>query len=438
MRKKWIVSLTILSLALVSCIQVRGPRAIELSTIKSIDLTIEFEDGVSADAQLTYPAVGEGPFPGVLLIPGSGSVDMDEFIPGPFTGTGEPSRPMLQVAETLSNRGFAVLRYNKRNVGLGGVILDPEITHSPEIEVLINDAESAWETLQTHPLVESEDLSIVGHSEGGVIAIHLSVDNPDVDRLILLSTIGVDARSLIEWQLIDQKLSFAEMMIDSDGDGEMSLSEVEGFSEVKDSNTPLVSIINPQNLVFVEGESLNLHPAIDTDRSGSIDIDAELAPILKQNFELVTMDDEESPYYDPWLHSAFALEPNTELIRKVSSRLLLVQGLGDIQTPPESSYILFQNAMSGGNKDVSIKTYDGLGHTFSPTYGMIQPLGPIEGIVLDDIGDWITEDSSETGNIEGSEIPRLSTRLNKSMVMSSFAIVISIVAIVSGFQRKRF
>ena len=35
------------------------------------DLLIDLGDGLMTDAQLTFPAVGSGPFPGVLLIPGA-------------------------------------------------------------------------------------------------------------------------------------------------------------------------------------------------------------------------------------------------------------------------------------------------------------------------------------------------------------------------------
>jgi hypothetical protein len=129
----WLILMMVLSSS-------QGAEALANDPISRRDLVIDLADGVKTDAQLTYPAIGDGPFPGVLLIGGSGSVDMNEFIPAVFTGTGEPSRPMLQVAEYLSARGYAVLRYNKRYVGLNDTILNPEMTRSPEVRVLIDDA----------------------------------------------------------------------------------------------------------------------------------------------------------------------------------------------------------------------------------------------------------------------------------------------------------
>ncbi|MFL6356224.1 MAG: hypothetical protein ACJ71C_06655 [Nitrososphaeraceae archaeon] len=45
-----------------------------LQTIKNRDLVIDLGNGVKTSAQLTIPAVGEGPFPGVLLIPVQGQM----------------------------------------------------------------------------------------------------------------------------------------------------------------------------------------------------------------------------------------------------------------------------------------------------------------------------------------------------------------------------
>ncbi|MDP9288564.1 MAG: hypothetical protein M3P08_10235 [Thermoproteota archaeon] len=44
-----------------------------IQTIKYRNLVIDLGNGVKTNAQLTLPAIGKGPFPGVLLIPGSGA-----------------------------------------------------------------------------------------------------------------------------------------------------------------------------------------------------------------------------------------------------------------------------------------------------------------------------------------------------------------------------
>ncbi len=57
---------------------------------------------------LTIPA-GKGPFPGVLLVTGSGPQDRNESIAG--------HRPFLVLADYLTRRGIAVLRVDDRGVG---------------------------------------------------------------------------------------------------------------------------------------------------------------------------------------------------------------------------------------------------------------------------------------------------------------------------------
>ena len=51
-----------------------------IETVKHRDLVIDLGNGITTNAQLTIPAVGNGPFPGVLLIAGSGIRDMNESL----------------------------------------------------------------------------------------------------------------------------------------------------------------------------------------------------------------------------------------------------------------------------------------------------------------------------------------------------------------------
>lgn len=48
-----------------------------IQTVKYRDLVIDLGNGIQTNAQLTIPAVGNGPFPGVLLIHGTGTTDMN-------------------------------------------------------------------------------------------------------------------------------------------------------------------------------------------------------------------------------------------------------------------------------------------------------------------------------------------------------------------------
>ena len=77
-----------------------------IQTVKHRDLVIDLGNGIQTNAQLTIPAVGNGPFPGVLLVAGSGAIDMNETL-APDT------KPFWELSQYLSERGFAVRRYDK-------------------------------------------------------------------------------------------------------------------------------------------------------------------------------------------------------------------------------------------------------------------------------------------------------------------------------------
>jgi hypothetical protein len=51
-----------------------------VQTVERRDLVIDLGNGITTNAQLTIPAVGNGPFPGVLLVAGSGAIDMNETL----------------------------------------------------------------------------------------------------------------------------------------------------------------------------------------------------------------------------------------------------------------------------------------------------------------------------------------------------------------------
>ncbi|MGA9910587.1 MAG: hypothetical protein WBP84_10300 [Nitrososphaeraceae archaeon] len=63
-----------------------------IQTTKYRNLVIDLGDGIKTNAQLTIPAEGKGPFPGVLLILGSGAVDMNETL-------AKDAKPFWQIAQ---------------------------------------------------------------------------------------------------------------------------------------------------------------------------------------------------------------------------------------------------------------------------------------------------------------------------------------------------
>ena len=113
---------------------------------------------------LTMPA-GEGPFPAVVLIHGSGPNDRDETIGA--------LKPFRDIAEDLAERGIAVYRFDKRTLVFGKeMAADRDITL---IEECVADAAEAVQLLAAQEKIDRERIFVLGHSLGGTAV-------PAIDR----------------------------------------------------------------------------------------------------------------------------------------------------------------------------------------------------------------------------------------------------------------
>ena len=355
---------------------VQPALAIEQETISRRDLVIDLGDGLETNAQLTYPSISEGPFPGILLVHGSGNTDMDEYLPPEISDTENGSRPFLQIAEYLSERGFAVLRYNKRGIGLKGVILDVNIVVNTTFEYLLQDAEKALETLIQQPEVDATDVSILGHSEGTWIAPRIAIKDTRIKKIVLMSAGAHNLYDILHFQIVEQSISEFEE-IDGNNDGLWSIQEV--------SVLPLI-----QRDAFIENSTGDWmwRTGVDPNGDGYISLVEETLPLWNQIFDYFTTAEYPGSI---WYQSHFALETNLEIIGNVSAGILVLQGEEDTQTPVFEAHFLDQKLMEVGHHDHTLITYPGLGHSFYPKEGMLQWLGPIQDYVLSDLATWLKD-----------------------------------------------
>jgi hypothetical protein len=121
----------------------------DLQTTKYRNMVIDLGNGLKTNARLNLPAIGDGPFAAVLLVHGTGAVDMNTTL-GYVRVDNEtgsiiypPARPFFEIAEYLSERGFAVLQYNKRAIGTNYTILDSNAWGNITFDDLRQDAEKA-------------------------------------------------------------------------------------------------------------------------------------------------------------------------------------------------------------------------------------------------------------------------------------------------------
>ena len=141
------------------------------------------------DAVLTVPSEVERP-PVALLIAGSGSTDHD--------GNGPQIKPatLKKLAEQLAARKIATLRYDKR--GAGG--WKPEFGQPEDFRFkdYVDDAAALVNYLRSNG--KFSKVILVGHSEGGLVAI-LTARRVPVDRLVLLVTAARRQGDLLKAQL---------------------------------------------------------------------------------------------------------------------------------------------------------------------------------------------------------------------------------------------
>jgi len=358
-------------------------KALNQETFFRRDLEINLGNDLKTDAQLTYPSAGEGPFPCVLLIQGSGSLDMDGYTPSWATGTGESSVPLLQIAEYLSERGFAVLRYNKRGVGSGSSLLDQDVFMNITFQTLMQDAETALQVLLEQEEIDASDVTIIGHSEGAIIAPRIACEYPCVQKIILLGSVAHNLRDILEYQIVDRKVEYLEHVIDGNRDGLISINEVisNGDSDI---------FLPVPDFTLIENITGNWQwpPEIDNDGDGLLSILDEYAPRNRGYLDMVT--NYEYPTFK-WFMSHFELDTTLGLIGNVSCGVLLLQGEDDVQAPVQEAFLLEQRLSQVKHPDHTLRSYPGLGHSFYPVDGWKQPLGPIQEYVLSDITAWLTD-----------------------------------------------
>ena len=108
---------------------------------------------------LAMPA-GDGLFPAVVLVHGSGPNDRDETI--------GPNKPFRDLAHGLASRGIAVLRYEKRTKHYP-ILMALSINTITVKEETIDDAVAAVETLAAQKKIDPKRIFVLGHSLGGML-----------------------------------------------------------------------------------------------------------------------------------------------------------------------------------------------------------------------------------------------------------------------------
>lgn len=153
------------------------PMPSYMDTSKFMELPATVSSGEYALlATLSMPK-GNGPFPAVVLVHGSGPNDRDESI--------GPNKPFRDLAWGLASQGVAVLRYEKRTRSHPKYYqTNPHYTVKDEVT---DDADSALSLLGRTKGVNAKSVYLLGHSLGAYLAPRIALGKKDIAGIIMLA-----------------------------------------------------------------------------------------------------------------------------------------------------------------------------------------------------------------------------------------------------------
>ena len=310
-------------------------------------------DHVKLAATLTLPQ-GNGPFPAVVLITGSGSQDRNESLLS--------HQPFLVLADYLTRRGIAVLRADDR--GMGGTSKGGP---GDTTENYAADALAGVEFLKTRKEINAKQIGLIGHSEGGMAAPMAAAKSNDVAFIVLMAGPGIPGAKLLSKQIA--LISSAECQ-----------KEVEG--SVAEGEKLMATVMQEKD------------DAVARQRLHEAAVQRAEAARKKLDAQLRTADAQSAVWATPWFRYFLNYDPRPTLM-KVHVPVLAINGEKDLQVPPKEDLEGIEQALKdAGNKDYKIVLLPNLNHLFQTTrtgapseYAQIEEtLAPI---ALQTIGDWI-------------------------------------------------
>jgi dienelactone hydrolase len=267
---------------------------------------------------LTIPA-GPGPFPAVVLLSDAGSHDRD--------GTVGDFAPLGMLADFLTRRGVAVLRFDDRGVGKSGGT--PAVTTAD----LVSDAQAGLNYLRTRPEIDLSHLGLIGHGEGGNVALLAAAQPLPPAFVIALAAYGMPGRDIVVQQQATTLRTLGTETAQIEAATKRQLAMLEIIRQTTD---------NAQAQAIVANMLKQNNAAIDNAAAQSSA--AEMT----------------SPRYRYFL----AFNP-VEKLTGVSCPVLLLNGAADLTINADANL----TALSKGlklNKNVTVKKLPGVNHLFQP------------------------------------------------------------------------
>lgn len=295
-------------------------------------------------------------FPVVILITGSGSQNRDSEIFG--------HKPFAVIANDFAQKGIGVLRIDDRGVG-GSSKGTPEDTSAS----FATDISAAVDFLSTRGFTT---IGLVGHSEGGLIAPIVAVQNKKVQFVISLAGPGIP---------IDQM-----MLLQSE-----SIAKSQGATTTQIEASTAFNKKVYDYIINYKGTNLQ----------------ADFQPFIKEEFKKMTQNQgltetqidefvaqQTRSITSPWY--VYFLKFNPDLYwSKIKIPVLAINGSLDVQVKATENLAGIQASLNkAGNKKATVKELSGLNHLFQEaktgsTAEYVSVEQTFAPVALDTMSNWI-------------------------------------------------
>lgn len=316
---------------------------------------------ITLTGTFTYPKEGAN-FPVVILVSGSGPQNRNEELLG--------HKPFLVLADYLTQNGIAVLRYDDRGIGNSTTDFSSATTLD-----FVGDALSAVEFLKSKDILNKNQIGIIGHSEGGLIAPLAAVQTDDVAFIIMMAGPGLRGKEILILQ--------TELILRANGESEDQIKKGAELNEQlyeillseKDSATASTRFRDVFESAYNE--------MTDEEKTEFGDKD-------------IFMDRHFGMLQSPWFRYFLAYDP-FETLTKVKCPVLAINGEKDLQVPPKENLAMIEKAFKeSGKVNYKLAELSGLNHLFQTSesgspleYSKIEET--ISPSVLQLMKDWILE-----------------------------------------------
>jgi pimeloyl-ACP methyl ester carboxylesterase len=317
---------------------------------------------VHLGATLTRPSA-EGKYPVAILITGSGQQDRDETI--------FEHRPFAIIADYLTRKGIAVLRVDDRNIGKSKGELRKATTSDFADDVLTSIA-----YLKTRKDIDTTQVGLIGHSEGGLIAPIVYTRWPHLKFIIMLAGPGIPG-----WEIVlRQQTDPVKKLYPS------------AFQNYYDFIKEKMKILNDD---YGKPDSVTMKDLKASYINWKKSLPDSIAVMLHANTatpEMYAM--QETTELIPWLRYFYKTDPK-DYLRNVICPVLAINGSKDQQVYANENIPAIKAGLSeAGNKNVTTQIMPGLNHLFQHTntgdfseYALIDESFAPEVLKL--MGDWL-------------------------------------------------